>query len=202
MSFLFPSGSSEPNLVIPQAKTPQVFQTIIPKKSYQDLAESVQRTEGEYNRLLDQRYDMTGTGADIGARQRGIEMQEAASYRSSLPTGNADQSFRGTPREFDIKSKGNTFETKEGQSPNTPAASTASTTPPKLQESRTTAQEAADLRYGNAKENYLAAVEKAKTTPRSFKPITENPGYANTDSSIYLPKKNILKEIIDGKKDK
>ena len=37
MSFLF-GNSSEPNLVIPQAKTPQVFQTIIPKKSYQDLA--------------------------------------------------------------------------------------------------------------------------------------------------------------------
>ena len=166
MSFLFGGGGSESNLIIPEGEKPKAFQTVIPQKSYKDLAESMGRTETEYNRLLDTRYDMTGTGAQLGAKQRGIEMQEAASYRSSLPTGNADQSFRGTPREFDIKSKGNTFETREGQSPNTPAASTASTTPPKLQESRTTAQEAADLRYGNAKENYLAAVEKAKTTPR------------------------------------
>ena len=181
MSFLFPSGSSEPNLVIPQAKTPQVFQTIIPKKSYKDLAESVQRTEGEYNRLLDERYDMTGTGADIGARQRGIEMQEAASYRSSLPTGNADQSFRGTPREFDIKSKGNTFETAAGQSPKATPSPTAPT--------KSLAKEAAEKRYGDAKDYYLAAVEKAKKTPRSYMEPTKDPGFAQNDPSIYLPKK-------------
>ena len=158
MSFLFGGGGNESNLIIPEGEKPKAFQTVIPQKSYKDLAESMGRTETEYNRLLDTRYDMTGTGAQLGAKQRGIEMQEAASYASSLPKSESpDTSFRGTPREFDIKSKGNTFETREGQSPNTPAASTASTTPPKLQESRTTAQEAADMRYGNAKENYLAA---------------------------------------------
>ena len=30
---------------------------------------------------------MTGTPAEMGARQRGIEMQERASYLSSLPKG-------------------------------------------------------------------------------------------------------------------
>ena len=112
MSGLFGGGNDQPNIVIPPAETPRAFQTVIPQKSYKDLAESMNRTEAEYNRLLDTRYDMTGTGAELGAKQRGIEMQEAASYASSLPKADSpDTSFRGTPREFDIKSKGNTFET-------------------------------------------------------------------------------------------
>ena len=85
MSGLFGGGNDQPNIVIPPAETPRAFQTVIPQKSYKDLAESMNRTEGEYNRLLDTRYDMTGTGAELGAQQRGIEMQEAASYASSLP---------------------------------------------------------------------------------------------------------------------
>ena len=128
MSFLFGGGGNDSQLIIPESEKPKAFQTVIPQKSYKDLAESMGRTETEYNRLLDTRYDMTGTGAQIGAKQRGIEMQEAASYASSLPKGSADQSFRGTPREFNIKSKGNTFETTAGQSPKaTPTAAT----PPK-----------------------------------------------------------------------
>ena len=118
MSFLFGGGGNESNLIIPEGEKPKAFQTVIPQKSYKDLAESMGRTETEYNRLLDTRYDMTGTGAQIGAKQRGIEMQEAASYASSLPKSESpDTSFRGTPREFQIKSKGNTFETEAGQSP-------------------------------------------------------------------------------------
>ena len=106
MSFLFGSGGSESNLIIPEGEKPKAFQTVIPQKSYKDLAESMGRTETQYNRLLDTRYDMTGTGAQLGAKQRGIEMQEAASYASSLPAASSpDTSFRGTPREFKIKSK-------------------------------------------------------------------------------------------------
>jgi len=124
---------------------------------------------------------MTGTGAQIGAKQRGIEMQEAASYASSLPSSaSPDTSFRGTPREFDIKSKGNTFETAAGQSPKagtTPAAPTKSL-----------AKQAAETRYGDAKDYYLAAVKKAKETPRSYMKPTKDPGFAQNDPSIYLPK--------------
>ena len=50
MSDLFGGGSSQPNIVIPPAETPRAFQTVIPQKSYKDLAESMNRTEGEYNR--------------------------------------------------------------------------------------------------------------------------------------------------------
>ena len=181
MSFLFGGGGNESNLIIPEGEKPKAFQTVIPQKSYKDLAESMGRTETEYNRLLDTRYDMTGTGAQIGAKQRGIEMQEAASYASSLPKGSADQSFRGTPREFDIKSKGNTFETAAGQSPKATPSPTAPT--------KSLAKEAAEKRYGDAKDYYLAAVEKAKKTPRSYMEPTKDPGFAQNDASIYLPKK-------------
>jgi hypothetical protein len=181
MSFLFGGGSNDSQLIIPESEKPKAFQTVIPQKSYKDLAESMGRTETEYNRLLDTRYDMTGTGAQIGAKQRGIEMQEAASYASSLPKGSADQSFRGTPREFNIKSKGNTFETAAGQSPKaTPSAATPA---------KSLAREAAEKRYGDAKDYYLAAVEKAKKTPRSYMEPTKDPGFAQNSADIYLPKK-------------
>ena len=185
MSFLFGGGSSESNLIIPEGEKPKAFQTVIPQKSYKDLAESMGRTETEYNRLLDTRYDMTGTGAQLGAKQRGIEMQEAASYASSLPAASSpDTSFRGTPREFDIKSKGNTFETAAGQSPKTKGQVSAQVVPPK-----SLAKQVAETRYGDAKDYYLAAVEKAKKTPRSYMEPTKDPGFAQNSADIYLPKK-------------
>ena len=209
MSFLFGGGGSESNIIIPEGEKPKAFQTVIPQKSYKDLAESMGRTETEYNRLLDTRYDMTGTGAQIGAKQRGIEMQEAASYASSLPKGSADQSFRGTPREFNIKSKGNTFETEAGQKsgqkkmPIDPrivyggseinrgtGENDAGQRPifPFPQPSKTLARQAAETRQKDAKDYYLAAVEKAKKTPRSYMEPTKDPGFAQNDPSIYLPK--------------
>ena len=181
MSFLFGGGGSESNLIIPEGEKPKAFQTVIPQKSYKDLAESMGRTETEYNRLLDTRYDMTGTGAQLGAKQRGIEMQEAASYASSLPAAaSPDQSFRGTPREFNITSKGNTFETAAGQSPKA--------TPTAAAPAKTLAREAAEMRQKDAKEYYLAAVKKAKETPRSYMEPTQDPGFAQNPSDIYLPK--------------
>ena len=108
MSDLFGGGSSQPNIVIPPAETPRAFQTIIPQKSYKDLAESMGRTEQEIIRAEGNRQDMTGTAQELGAKQRGVEMQEAASYASSLPAAaTPDTSFRGTPREFKVTS--NTF---------------------------------------------------------------------------------------------
>ena len=81
------SKPTPPTIIMPEESNPQAFQTIIPQKSYKDLAESMGRTEKEYNRLVDQRYDTVGTAAEMGARNRGGEMQERASYLSSLPRG-------------------------------------------------------------------------------------------------------------------
>tara|TARA_R100000773_G_scaffold20923_1_gene18633 strand:- start:667 stop:1269 length:603 start_codon:yes stop_codon:yes gene_type:complete len=187
-SSFFGGGGSNTQIVIPEGEAPRAFQTVIPQKSYKDLAESMNRSEKEYNRVLDSRYDMVGTAADIGAKQRGIEMQEIANIRSSMPTTTPDQSFRATPRPFDIKSKGNTFSTTEGQKSQAIAPSPTEKTPPKLVESKTLGQETADIRYKDAKDYYLAAVKKAKETPRSYMPETKDPGFAQNPSSIYLPK--------------
>ena len=182
MSDLFGGGSNQPNIVIPPAETPRAFQTIIPQKSYKDLAESMGRTEGEINRVMDQRYDQTGTAAEIGAKQRGIEMQEAASYAASLPKGTASEAFRGTPREFKITSNvGGTFDTAAGQTTGT------ASTQPVLK--KTLAREAAETRLADAKDYYLKAVKKAKATPRSYMTPTVDPGFAQNTADMFLPKK-------------
>ena len=185
---LFGGGGSNTQIVIPEGEAPRAFQTVIPQKSYKDLAESMNRTERELGRITDARYDMVGTPADIGARTRGVELQEISNIRSSMPTTAPDQSFRPTPRPFEIKSKGNTFETAAGQKSQPTAASPSAGTAPKLVESKTLAQETADIRYKDAKDAYLAAVKQAKDKPRSYMPETVNPGFAQNPSSIYLPK--------------
>jgi len=183
MSDLFGGGSSQPNIVIPPAETPRAFQTIIPQKSYKDLAESMQRTEREIIRAEDNRQDMTGTAQELGAKQRGVEMQEAASYASSLPKGSADTSFRGTPREFEVTSNtGGTFDTAAGQK------SGQSKAKAQVMPAKTLAREAAETRYGDAKDYYLAAVKKAKATPKSYMEPTKDPGFAQNPSDLYLPK--------------
>ena len=184
MSDLFGGGSSQPNIVIPPQKTPKAFQTIIPQKSYKDLAESIGRTEDEIIRLEGNRQDMVGTAQELGPKQRGIEMQEAASYASSLPAATSpDTSFRGTPREFAVTSnEEGTFDTVAGQKsgagfpekPATPAKSLA--------------KEAAETKFKDAKDYYLAAVEKAKKTPKSYMEKTKDPGFAQNPSEIFLPK--------------
>ena len=185
MSDLFGGGSSQPNIVIPPAETPRAFQTIIPQKSYKDLAESMGRTEQEIIRAEGNRQDMTGTAQELGAKQRGIEMQEAASYASSLPAAaTPDTSFRGTPREFAVTSNtGGTFDTAAGQSSGQSQAK-AQVTPAK-----SLAKQAAETRYGDAKDYYLEAVKKAKATPKSYMEPTKDPGFAQNSSDIYLPKK-------------
>ena len=105
-----------PTIIMPAESNPQAFQAIIPQKSYKDLAESMRRTEKEINRITAQRYDEVGTPAEIGAQQRAIEMQEAASYKASLPRGGSpDERFKETPRPFPIKSNRRaTFDTVPG----------------------------------------------------------------------------------------
>ena len=65
------SKPTPPTIIMPEESNPQAFQTIIPQKSYKDLAESMRRTEKEINRITGQRYDEVGTPAEIGAQQRG-----------------------------------------------------------------------------------------------------------------------------------
>ena len=104
-----------PTIIMPAEGAPQAFQTIVPQKSYKDMAESTLRTEKEINRLMGQRYNEVGTPEEIGARKKGVEMQAAASYLSSLPKGPVDERFKETPRAFPVKSnRRSTFDTVPG----------------------------------------------------------------------------------------
>jgi len=199
------SKPTPPTIIMPEESNPQAFQTIIPQKSYKDLAESMGRTEKEYNRLVDQRYDTVGTAAEMGARNRGIEMQESASYLSSLPRGGSpDEGFKETPRAFAIKSnRRGTFDTVPGAMsgfggtrPGTgPGPTRGGSQPPvgilpypRPRPQIDPAKEAASKRYEESKKAYAKALNKAKTTPRSFMPETKNPGFAQNKDDLYLPK--------------
>jgi len=182
------SKPTPPTIIMPEESNPQAFQTIIPQKSYKDLAESMRRTEKEINRVTAQRYDEVGTPAEIGAQQRGIEMQEAASYLSSLPRGGSpDTGFKETPRPFPIKSNRRaTFDTVPGSM--TGFGGTRPGTGTKTGFRYDPARDAAQKRYSESKKAYDAALKRAKTTPRSFMPETKNPGFAQNPDDLYLPK--------------
>ena len=182
------SKPTPPTIIMPEESNPQAFQTIIPQKSYKDLAESMRRTEKEINRITAQRYDEVGTPAEIGAQQRGIEMQEAASYAASLPKGGSpDTGFKETPRPFPIKSNRRaTFDTVPGSM--TGFGGTRPGTGTKTGFRYDPARDAAQKRYSESKKAYDAALKKAKTTPRSFMPETVNPGFAQNPDDLYLPK--------------
>ena len=209
------SKPTPPTIIMPEESNPQAFQTIIPQKSYKDLAESMRRTEKEINRITAQRYDEVGTPAEIGAQQRAIEMQEAASYKASLPRGGSpDERFKETPRPFPIKSNTRaTFDTVPGtmdgfggSRPNTgpgptrggggkrprilggPSPRRSGFFPFPKPRSSNPAKEAASMRYDQAKSNYFDALNKAKTKKPTFMPETVNPGFAQNKDDLYLPK--------------
>jgi len=185
------SKPSPPTIIMPEESNPQAFQTIVPQKSYKDLAESMGRTEKEYNRLVDQRYDTVGTAAEMGARDKGIQMQEAASYLSSLPAGGSpDTSFKETPRAFPIKSnRRSTFDTVPGSmsgfGSTRPGTGTGTSMGGSL--ANDPAKEAAAKRYEESKKTYAKALDKAKKTPRSFMPETKDPGFAQNPDTMYIP---------------
>ena len=185
------SRPSPPTIIMPEESNPQAFQTIVPQKSYKDLAESMRRTEKEYNRLVDQRYDTVGTAAEMGARDKGIQMQEAASYLSSLPAGGSpDTSFKETPRAFPIKSnRRSTFDTVPGSmsgfGSTRPGTGTGTSMGGSL--ANDPAKEAAAKRYEESKKTYAKALDKAKKTPRSFAKQIGTPGFEQNPDSTYIP---------------
>ena len=67
------SKPSAPTVIMPAETKPQQFQSIIPEKSFKDLAEQMNRIETETGKIQDQRYDEVGTPAEIGARAKGTK---------------------------------------------------------------------------------------------------------------------------------
>ena len=187
-----------PTIIMPAEGAPQAFQTIVPQKSYKDIAESTLRSEKEINRLMGQRYDEVGTPEEIGARKKGVEMQAAASYLSSLPKGPVDERFKETPRAFPVKSNRRaTFDTVPGSMsgfgstrPGTGRPATGGTGSGQvgtMQVQTDPAKEAAKKRFDESKKAYEAALEKAKKTPRSFMAETKDPSYAQNPDSMFIP---------------
>lgn len=78
---------SPPTVVMPAPTAPTTYQSVIPLESYQDLANYLRQIEGDTGEIVKQRYLEVGTPAELGARQAGRRVQEAASYLSSLPRG-------------------------------------------------------------------------------------------------------------------
>ena len=107
------SKPSAPTVIMPAETKPQQFQSVIPEKSFKDLAEQMGRIEKETGKIQQQRYDEVGTPAEIGARSKGTNMLAAAAYLSSLPKSTPDTSFQTTPRPFDITSTKGAFEQKD-----------------------------------------------------------------------------------------
>lgn len=179
---------SPPTVIMPAQTQPQQFQSVIPEKSFKDLAEQMGRIEKETGKIQDQRYDEVGTPSQIGARQAGIRLNEAASYLASLPKNTPDTSFQTTPRPFDITSTKGTFEQKPGQTiAKGFGTSTGSGTAPKTQ--LDAVKDAAKQNLDNAKKDYLDAVKLAKTKGRPNPTITKNPSFANQDPKDFLPKR-------------
>ena len=128
------SKPSAPTVIMPAETKPQQFQSVIPEKSFKDLAEQMGRIEKETGKIQEQRYDEVGTPAEIGARSKGTNMLAAAAYLSSLPKSTPDTSFQTTPRPFDITSTKGAFEQKTGQTAGaTTGKSSAPATTPKSQ---------------------------------------------------------------------
>ena len=186
-----------PTIIMPAEGAPQAFQTIVPQKSYKDIAESTLRSEKEINRLMGQRYDEVGTPDEIGARKKGVEMQAAASYLASLPKGQVDERFKETPRAFPVKSNRRaTFDTVPGSMSGFGSTRPGTGRPPTggalgqirpMPVQTDPAKEAAKKRFDESKKAYEAALEKAKKTPRSFMAETKDPAYAQNPDSMFIP---------------
>ena len=181
------SKPSAPTVIMPAETKPQQFQTIIPEKSFKDLAQQMNRIETETGKIQDQRYDEVGTPAEIGARAKGRNVRSAAAYLASLPSAMADTSFQTTPRPFDIKSTPSAATTVPGQTGLKAGQSTATGTTPKSQLDYV--RDAAKQNLDQAKKEYSEALKLAQTKGRPKPTITKDPSFAKQDPKDYLPKR-------------
>ena len=180
------SKPSAPTVIMPAETKPQQFQSVIPEKSFKDLAEQMGRIEAETAKIQQQRYDQVGTEAEIGARMAGREVQNTASYLASLPTTNRDTSFQTTPRPFDISTKGDHSAT--WKEPQTASKTPSSTQQPSSGSKFDPAISAASDRLDKAKEAYAAALTRAKQ-PRPTGTISGTPSWATRKDEIFTPEK-------------
>ena len=180
------SRPSAPTVIMPAETKPQQFQSVIPEKSFKDLAEQMNRIETETGKIQDQRYDEVGTPAEMGARSKGTNFKAAAAYLASLPSSMPDTSFQTTPRPFDITSTAGTFNQRAGQ---TASKTGSGTVTPRPKTQLDYVKDAAKQNLDSAKQEYLDAVKLAKTKGRPKATITKDPSFATQDPMDLLPRK-------------
>ena len=76
-----------PQVIMPSPASPTVFQTVVPLKSYKDLAAQLGRFQTELGKVQEQRYSEVGTPAQIGAAQQARNVKSEEAYLASLPKG-------------------------------------------------------------------------------------------------------------------
>ena len=187
------SSPSPPTIIMPEQADPIAFQTIIPQKSYRDLAESIGRTTGDYNKFLKRRFDSVGTPREMGARKAANRLMETSSYESSLPGQSRikEDRFLETPREFPIRSNNrSTFDTRPGK---TAGKNKARRLRGGGKIEKTSAQKAASMLTKDAMSGYRRALkrveqERKKGRKSLFLKYPKNPGFAKNKDEIFAPK--------------
>jgi hypothetical protein len=162
-----------PEIVMQKPTAPTLFRTVVPEESYQDVANYAGRLNQQLRAALQEQYKQTGTSAEIGARQRGIEMQEAADIAASMPTGR-DPGFMGVALD------------KDGGVDNAATAKMTGAGGTQGSGQYSQAKEAADLRLADARKAYSKA--KARIGEKDYLPETNQRfSWAKDQSSVFDP---------------
>lgn len=162
-----------PEIVMQKPTAPTLFRTVVPEESYQDVASYANRLNTQLRAALQEQYKQTGTSADIGLRQRGIEMQEAADIAASLPTGR-DPGFMGVA----LNAQGGVDNAATAKMTGAGGTQGSGQYAP--------AKEAADLRLADAKKAYAKA--KSRLGEKDYMP-EENQQYswAKNQKDVFNP---------------
>lgn len=162
-----------PEIVMQKPTAPTLFRTVVPEESYQDVANYANRLNTQLRAALQEQYKQAGTSAEIGAQQRGIEMQEAADIAASMPTGR-DPGFMGVA----LDAKGGVDNAATAKMTGTGGTQGSGQYAP--------AKEAADLRLADAKKAYAKA--KSRLGEKDYMP-EENQKYswAKDQSATFNP---------------
>lgn len=158
-----------PKIIMQKPTAPTVYRTIVPEESYQDAANYLARLNSQLADARAIQERQVGTSADIGMRQRGVEMQEAADIKSSMPGGpGADPGFMGVA----LNAQGGVN-----------AAATAKMSPPGVDKYKD-AREVAQIRLDAAK----AAYKKAPGTDYSKENANQAlPSWAKNQKDVFNP---------------
>jgi len=158
-----------PKIIMQKPTAPTVYRTIVPEESYADAAGYLSRLNAQLADARSIQERQVGTAADVGMRQRAIEMQEAADIKSSMPGGpGSDPGFMGVA----LNAQGGVD-----------AAATAQMTPVGVEKYKD-ARDVAQLRLDSAK----AAYKKAPGTDYSKETEYEVlPSWAKNQKDVFNP---------------